>query len=75
MPRTTELDKQWQTLMDLCAQEKELARENRHPKVLRFVSTQIDKLAREMGFAEHRIRTRDFRAARDGARITKILTD
>lgn len=75
MPRTTELDRQWQTLMDLCVQEKELGAENRHPKVLRFVASQIDRLAREMGFAEHRIRTRDFRAAKDGARITKILND
>jgi len=61
--------------MSLCEKEKELSAENRHPKVLRFVSAQIDRLAREMGFSERRIRTREFRAAKDGARITAIIDD
>ena len=75
MARPTELDKQWQELMSLCEKEKELSAENRHPKVLRFVSAQIDRLAREMGFSERRIRTREFRAAKDSARITAIIDD
>lgn len=74
MARPTELDKQWQELMSLCAKEKELKTED-HPKLLKFVASQIDQLAREMGFSDRRIRTRDFRAAKDGARITRILTD
>ena len=75
MARLTELDKQWHELISLCEKEKELSAENRHPKVLRFVTVQIDRLARAMGFSERRIRTRDFRASKDGARIIGIIDD
>ena len=75
MPRATDLDRQWQELMSLCATEKELRTDRRHPKLLQFVTRQIDRLASEMGFSEHRIATRDFRAERDGAHITRVLTD
>ena len=74
MPRVTLLDKQWEELMALCRQEAKLQTEN-HPKLLKFVSRQIDQLAREMGFTDKRIKTREFRAERDGRHILRVATD
>ena len=74
MPRVTPLDKQWEELMALCRQEAQLQAEN-HPKLLKFVGQQIDQLAREMGFTDTRIKTREFRAERDGRHIVRVATD
>ena len=74
MPRVTLLDKQWEELMALCRQEAKLQTEN-HPKLLKLVSQQIDQLAREMGISETRIKTREFRAERDGRHIVRVATD
>jgi hypothetical protein len=74
MPRVTPLDKQWEELMALCRHEAKLQTEN-HPKLLKFVSRQIDQLAREMGFTDKRIKTREFRAERDGRHILRVATD
>jgi AraC-like DNA-binding protein len=74
MPRVTPLDKQWEELMALCRQEAQLQTEQ-HPKLLKFVSQQIDQLAREMGFTDKRITTREFRAERDGRHIVRVATD
>jgi hypothetical protein len=71
---TTPLDKQWEALMALCRQEVQLQAES-HPKLLRFVSGQIDSLAREMGFSEKRIEKREFRAQRRGRHIVHVATD
>ena len=60
--------------MALCVQERELRDDGRHPKLLRHISSAIDALAREMGFTPAKIRTRDFRAKRDGGRIVAIDT-
>jgi hypothetical protein len=75
VPRTTTLDKRWAQLMALCESESTYRGEGTHPRLLRFVSTQIDELAQEMGFSQRCIVTRDFRAERDGDHITRILTD
>ena len=69
MPRYSPLDKQWQDLMALCAKEAEFRAEDKHPKLLRFVSEQIDQLAAEMGFSNDQIKTREFRAVREGDHI------
>ena len=74
MPRVTPLDKKWEELMALCRQEAQIQTEN-HPKLLKFVSQQIDQLAREMGFTDKRIKTREFRAERDGRHIVRVATD
>jgi hypothetical protein len=73
MTRPSQLDKQWRELMSLCAKETELTGQ-RHPKLLRFISDQIDQLAAEMGFGADQIRTREFRAERDGGRILRLIT-
>lgn len=74
MAHSTALDKQWDALMALCQQEVQLQAEH-HPKLLRFVSGQIDSLAREMGFSEKRIEKREFRAQRRGRHIVQVSTD
>jgi hypothetical protein len=75
MPKVTLLDKQWQELMALCAEEAKYRADRNHPRLLRLITSRIDGLAAEMGFSERRIATRDFRAERDRDHITKIIAD
>jgi hypothetical protein len=75
MPRPSQLDKQWQELMLLCAKEKEFRTDNPHPKLLILVTKQIDELAADMGFSDRQIETREFRAERDGERILRALVE
>lgn len=75
MPKVTRLDKQWQQLMALCESESRLREQGNHPRLLKFVSTEIDTLAAELGFSPRLIATRDFRARRDGGHIVAIQTD
>jgi len=75
VPRITALDRQWRELMSLCESEEKFRAEGGHPRLSRFIGKQIDQLAREMGFNERTIVTRDFRAERDGDRIVKIIPD
>jgi hypothetical protein len=74
MARITLLDRQWEHLMSLCKQEARLQTEN-HPKLLALVSRQIDQLAREMGFKDEQIKTREFRAERRGRHIVRVATE
>ena len=73
--RPTQLDKQWQELMLLCAREKEFRTANRHAKLLRFMAERIEELAREMGFSDRQIHQREFRAEKSGDHISRILTE
>jgi hypothetical protein len=75
MPRTSPLDKQWQDLMALCAKEAEFRAGGKHPKLLKFVSEEIDRMAAEMGFSEDQIQTREFRAERDGDHIVRPIVE
>lgn len=75
MPRESELDRQWMELMALCTREKEYRSSNRHPKLLRFISAQIDQLADVMGFSQQQIKTREFRAEKMGERVVRILIE
>jgi hypothetical protein len=75
VPRLSQLDKQWQELMSLCAREKEFRAENSHPKLLGVVTQRIEQLATEMGFSQRLIQRREFRAERAGDHISRILTD
>jgi len=59
----------------MCQREKEYVAEGRHPKLLRFISEQIDRLAADMGFSERQIRSREFRAAKDGEHIARLLVE
>ena len=72
--KRTELDRKWDELMSLCRKEEELAAGD-HPKLLRFVGREIDRLATEMDFAPRQIAERRFRAERDGDRIVRVLKD
>lgn len=72
--RRTALDDQWQELMSLCESEARFTREGR-PRLLKLVAARIDELAAEMGFKPRRIASRDFRAERDGERITRFITE
>jgi hypothetical protein len=72
--RITLLDRRWAQLMSLCQNEAQYRADDTHPKLLRLLKTQIDELAGEMGFSQRSIATRDFRAERDGDRITRIIT-
>ena len=69
----TPLDKQWEELMALCKQEMQLRAES-HPKLLKLVSQEIDRLAHEMGFSETLIKKREFRAERNGRHIVRVAT-
>jgi hypothetical protein len=69
------LEKQWQDLMTLCKKEAELQEAANHPKLLKLVSREIDDLARQLGFSERKIVTREFRAERDGERIVRLVTE
>jgi hypothetical protein len=71
--RSTELDRVWKELMSLCAREKELLSARSHPKVLKLVSREIDRIATELGFDPAQIAKREFRAERDGRHIVRIL--
>jgi len=70
-----ELDRRWQDLMSMCRREQEYKTEHRHPKLLRFITQQIDRLAADMGFGELQIKRREFRASKDGGHISKVFTD
>ena len=73
MARMTLLDKRWEELMDLCRKEAEFQTDN-HPKLVKYVAEEIDRRAREMGFTDKQIATREFRAERNGEHIVRILT-
>jgi hypothetical protein len=74
MPRQTPLDKQWQNLMSLCQTESRYRTEGDHPRLLKLIALDIDELGRQMGFTDRQIRTREFRAERDGDHIIRIAT-
>jgi len=61
--------------MSLCAKEKEYQASGRHPKLLRYVTEQIEQLGKELGFSGSQIRTRDFRAEKSGNNIVRIITE
>jgi hypothetical protein len=73
--RETFLDKQWDALMELVRKEAELEKEDRHPRLARHVSAEIDRFARDLGFSEERIRRREFRAERDNGHIIRFMTE
>ena len=75
MPKVTLLDKQWQELMTLCAEEAKYKADASHPKLLKLIASRIDGLAREMGFSARRVTTRDFRAERAAGHISRIIAD
>ncbi len=75
MSKPTTLDVQWQQLMSLCASESRFRAEGNHPRLLKLLKGDIDQLAREMGFSERLIVTRDFRAERQGDHITRIVKE
>ena len=61
--------------MSLCESEVRFTRHGGHARLLKVIGDRISELAAEMGFSASRIATRDFRAERDGDRITRLLTD
>jgi hypothetical protein len=75
MGRDPQLESNWTALMALCATEREYQTEKRHPRLLKFVSAQIDQLGKELGFSPRQIATREFRAVKSGARIVRVITE
>ena len=75
MPKVTLLDRQWQELMTLCAEEARYKKDRTHPKLLALIVSRIESLAAEMGFDGRRIATRDFRAERASGHISRIIAD
>jgi len=73
--RPTKLDRQWEELMSLCREEAALKRENPHPKLLKFLGSQIDRLAGELGFGDYQIRRREFRAEKDGEHVVRMIAE
>jgi hypothetical protein len=73
--RPTNLDRQWEELIALCAKEQEFTREHRHPKLLMFLSSQINQLARQLGFREHQIQRREFRAVKEDGHVVRLLIE
>ena len=49
--------------------------EHRHPKLLRFITEQIDQLAADMGFNERQIKKREFRAAKEGEHVSRLFIE
>jgi hypothetical protein len=68
-------------LVSLCKKEAEFKRDNRHPKLARFLGDQgdqIDKLAKEFGFRDDQIQQiplREFCAEKSGDHIVRLLTE
>jgi len=75
MPKITGLDKQWQQLMTLCETESKMREEGNHPRLLKLVAADIERLGTELGFNARRIASREFRAQRDGGHIVAMITD
>jgi hypothetical protein len=71
--RRTKLDRQWEDLMSLCGKEKEFLAARSHPKLMRLVSREIEKIASAMGFSPEQIERREFRAERDGEHIVRLI--
>jgi len=59
--------------MSLCSKEKELLSTHAHPKLLRFVSKEVERVASGMGFSAGQIQKREFRAERDGEHIVRLI--
>jgi hypothetical protein len=72
--RRPDLERQWDDLMSLCRKEEELAAGD-HPKLLRLIGKEIDRLATDMGFTPRQIVERHFRAERQDGRIVRVLSD
>jgi hypothetical protein len=68
------IDEQWDHLMDLCRRERELA-DGGHSKLLRLVSSEIDRLATEMGFTPRQVADREFRAERQNGIIVRLISE
>lgn len=75
MSRQGELDRHWQDLMSMCQREQKYMAEHRHPKLLRFITEQIDQLAADMGFSEQQIKNREFRAAKEGEHVSRLFIE
>jgi hypothetical protein len=75
MTRRSQLEKQWDELMLLCQREKEYRTEQTHRVLLKVLVQRIDELAREMGFNEVQIQSRNFRAEKTDGRITSVVTE
>jgi hypothetical protein len=73
--RRTELEKQWDELMFLCQREKEYLAEQTHRVLVKVLTRRIDELARQMGFSEIQIQSRNFRAEKSDGRIASIVTE
>ena len=72
--RRTPRDVKWNELMALCRNEAEFQREGKHPKLVKFLGSQIVRLAREMGFGPDQIEQREFRAVKEGPHVVRVLT-
>ena len=73
--RESILDRQWDELMSLCKKEAEFKLADRHPKLVKFLGDQIDKLAKELGFREDQIQHREFRAEKSDGHVVRFLTE
>ena len=72
--RRTHLDAKWNELMTLSRNESEFRRRGNHPKLVKFLGSQIERLAREMGFGPNQIQQREFRAVKEGDCVIRLLT-
>ena len=59
----------------MCQREQEYMAEHRHPKLLRFITAQINQLAADMGFSEQQIKKREFRAAKEGEHVSRLFIE
>jgi len=70
----TALDRQWDDLIALCRHEAELKRSTTHTKLLAFLSREIERAARDLGFGEEQIRLREFRAEKERGHVVRLFT-
>jgi hypothetical protein len=73
MRRDPKLEQKWDMLMSLCSKEKEYSEQHKHPKVLRLVTDEIERLAGEMGFSPRQVKRREFRAEKVDGHIQKLI--
>jgi hypothetical protein len=61
--------------MALCSKEAEYyKRGNRHHELVTLPGTQIDRLAKELGFNDGQIGRREFRALKEDGHVVPLLT-
>lgn len=61
--------------MVLCRLEAQYQKDAAHPRLLKLLDRDISELARSLGFSERQMKSREFRAEKDGSHIVRLILD